>query len=53
MEIYYKDLGAEIIDSAIYGMAEHFMSAKSHDIWIEDVIWKRDIDGINKISAFR
>lgn len=43
----------EILDSAIYGMAEHFFSAKSQDVWSEDVIWKTDQHGQNRIRAFR
>ncbi|VDM46204.1 unnamed protein product [Toxocara canis] len=54
MELYYKnELNMDIVDSAIYGMAEHFMSAKSHDIWSEDVVWEVDSTGVNRIKTFR
>lgn len=54
MEIYYKrDLETNIVDSEIYGMAEHFFSAKSQDIWNEDVIWESDQQGLYRIRSFR
>ena len=54
MQLYYKnELQMDIVDAAFYGMAEHFMSAKAHDIWTEDVVWERDSDGVNRIKAFR
>lgn len=54
MELYYKnELDMDIVDSAIYGMAEHFMSSKSHDIWSEDVVWEVDDKGVNRIKTFR
>ncbi|KAM3721406.1 Patched domain-containing protein [Dirofilaria immitis] len=54
MEIYYKkELEMDIVDSEIYGMAEHFFSAKSHDIWSEDVIWETNKRGLYSIRSFR
>ncbi|VDK63891.1 unnamed protein product [Onchocerca ochengi] len=54
MEIYYKrELEMDIVDSEIYGMAEHFFSAKSHDIWSEDVIWETNQQGLYSIRSFR
>uniref|UniRef100_A0A915PT93 SSD domain-containing protein n=1 Tax=Setaria digitata TaxID=48799 RepID=A0A915PT93_9BILA len=54
MEIYYKkELGMDIVDSEIYGMAEHFFLAKSQDIWSEDVIWETNQQGFYRIRSFR
>ncbi|CAG9537740.1 unnamed protein product [Cercopithifilaria johnstoni] len=54
MEIYYnKELEMDIVDSEIYGMAEHFFSAKSQDIWCEDVIWETNQQGLYSIRSFR
>ncbi|VDO40059.1 unnamed protein product [Onchocerca flexuosa] len=54
MEIYYKrELEMNIVDSEIYGMAEHFFSAKAHDIWSEDVIWETNQQGLYSIRSFR
>lgn len=54
MEIYYKkELEMDIVDSEIYGMAEHFFSAKSQDIWSEDVIWETNQYGLYSIRSFR
>ncbi|VDN07511.1 unnamed protein product [Thelazia callipaeda] len=54
MEIYYtKELEMDIVKSEIYGMAEHFFSAKSQDIWSEDVVWEKDSQGLYRIRSFR
>lgn len=54
MELYYKkELEMEIVNSAIYGMAKHFFSAKSYDIWNEDVKWEIGPDGVDRIRSFR
>uniref|UniRef100_A0AAF5PZN4 SSD domain-containing protein n=1 Tax=Wuchereria bancrofti TaxID=6293 RepID=A0AAF5PZN4_WUCBA len=54
MEIYYKkELEMNIVDSEIYGMAEHFFSAKSQDVWSEDVIWETNEQGLYSIRSFR
>uniref|UniRef100_A0A0R3RUM8 SSD domain-containing protein n=1 Tax=Elaeophora elaphi TaxID=1147741 RepID=A0A0R3RUM8_9BILA len=54
MEIYYKkELEMDIVDSEIYGMAEHFFSAKSQDVWSEDVIWETNQQGFYSIRSFR
>uniref|UniRef100_A0A1I7VYR1 SSD domain-containing protein n=1 Tax=Loa loa TaxID=7209 RepID=A0A1I7VYR1_LOALO len=54
MEIYYKkELEMDVVDSEIYGMAEHFFSAKSQDIWSEDVIWETNKQGLYSIQSFR
>lgn len=54
MEIYYqKELGMNITDQAFYALAQHFMSARSHDYWSEDVVWERDENDVNRIKSFR
>ncbi|MFH4975532.1 hypothetical protein AB6A40_002241 [Gnathostoma spinigerum] len=54
MELYYEnEVGMNIIDSAFYGMVEHFISAHSHDIWSEDILWERDKNNETRIKSFR
>uniref|UniRef100_A0A0N5AM40 SSD domain-containing protein n=1 Tax=Syphacia muris TaxID=451379 RepID=A0A0N5AM40_9BILA len=54
MEIYYhNELKVNLTDQAFYGLAEHFMSARSNDFWSEDVVWEYNLEGVNRIKSFR
>lgn len=50
---YYKNLDIPISDSEFYGLVKHWLASKKNNDFTEDIVWSKNDNGEDIITAFR
>uniref|UniRef100_A0A1I7XNF1 SSD domain-containing protein n=1 Tax=Heterorhabditis bacteriophora TaxID=37862 RepID=A0A1I7XNF1_HETBA len=54
MERYYHEqLDMPTVDSAFYGMLQHYLASKHNNPWVEDLFWDHNANGEDIVKSFR